>query len=92
MTPVNPPTSNAVFTPPEDMEESQVSTIRAYRGVIPPGSNLDGAAFVVVAWKPDLDDLKRLNEGGCVYLSSLGGLNPHFLSTLFAQATYGLED
>lgn len=92
MQPTEPPVSNKVYTAPEDMEPSQVFSIAAYQGVVPSGNNLEGAGFVVTAWKPNADDLRRLNEGGSVYMSYLGGgLAPHFLSTTFPEATYGLE-
>lgn len=84
-----PPKHNAVFKAPDDMDQSQVHSIPAFKGTIPHGSNLDGADFVVVAWRPDAEDLKRLLEGGMVYLTCLGGLPPHFLSTYFSAATYG---
>lgn len=90
MNPCNLRISNSSFGPPEGMDESQVFRIPAYVGTIEQG-NLDGSNFVVVAWKPEPKDLIRLMAGGAIYLSCLGGLPPHFLTTSFAEATYGKE-
>ncbi len=59
--------------------------VPAYVCQIDQGS-LDGLQLVVVAWVPDVTDLERLNSGLPVYLSVLGGLPPHFLSTAFEEA------
>lgn len=92
MTPAQPPVANKFYTAPESMEESQVGSIHAFESVVPSGNNLEGSPFVVTAWKPSPDELRRLNEGGPVYLTYMGGgLAPHFLSASFAEATYGLE-
>lgn len=88
MTPAKPPITNCVFTAPEDLDVSQVESIHAYRESIPTG-NLEGATFIVVAWKPSPAELQELNEGGLIYLSCLGSLPPHFITTNFGQATYG---
>lgn len=89
MTPVDPPEYNTTFGAPDGMSEAQVQTIRAFAGEIPRGGALDGALFVVVAWKPTLEELEALNGGGLVYISCLGGLPPHFLTTDFEAARYG---
>jgi hypothetical protein len=92
MTPVNPPIYNQVFTAPGDMDASQVESIQAFVGEIPPGNNLDGASFVVVAWQPSQEELiELLQRGGPIYLSCLGTLPPHFLTTEFSIATYGTQ-
>jgi hypothetical protein len=88
MTPVKPPITNCVFTAPEDLDASQVNSIHAYRESIPTG-NLEGATFIVVAWQPSPDEIKALQEGGSIFLSCLGSLPPHFLTTKFSEATYG---
>lgn len=80
--------ANAKFGPPEGLDESQVMTIPAYKGAITYG-NLDGEEFVTVAWKPTEADLIRLMAGELVYLSCVGGLPPHFLTTRLDEATYG---
>jgi hypothetical protein len=86
MTPITFPEANASFKAPADLAESQVATIMAYCGPIPSGS-MDGEKMIVVAWKPDADELAALNAGQPVFLTTLGGLPPHFLTTDFANAT-----
>jgi hypothetical protein len=82
MTPAHFPQANATFTAPPGLDESQVCSIPACR-VTMRGGNMDGADAVIVAWKPDAEDLARLNAGALVYLGSLGGLCPHFMATQF---------
>lgn len=102
MIPIQPPRYNAVFNAPEGMDHTQVFSIHAYKnavapgftqhvfgGEVPPGSSLDGAPFVVTAWKPTQEELDELNRGGSVYLSCLAVLPPHFLTTDWMIATYG---
>jgi hypothetical protein len=102
MIPVKPPLSNAVFHPPSDLDHTQVFSIHAYKnavssgftqlvfaGEVPPGSNLDGANFIVTAWKPTDEELAVLVKGGCIFLSCLAVLPPHFLTTDWNIATYG---
>lgn len=106
MIPVQPPVYNAVFQPPEGMDHTQVFSIHAYRNAVAPGftqhvfggevkdpnSNLDGAAFVVTAWKPTTEELETLNRGGVIYLSCLAFLPCHFLTTDWRIASYGQAD
>lgn len=102
MIPVQPPVYNAVFHPPDGLDHTQVFSIHAYKnavaagftqhvfaGEVPPGSNLDGANFIVTAFKPTQEELDDLNRGGCIYLSCLAVLPPHFLTTDWKIATYG---
>lgn len=69
------------------MDESQVLSIQAFKGIVKSG-NLDGAFFVVVAWVPSPEEIEQLKAGKPILLSMLGGLSPHFLTTNFKQATY----
>jgi hypothetical protein len=85
MNPFNFPQAKTPFIAPSDMDASQVFTIKAFRGKVNAG-NLDGADFVVTAWKPTEEELKQLNEGNAVFLTCLGGLPPHFLTTSFEEA------
>lgn len=85
MTPTRFAEANTRFGPPSDLVESQCSTIWAYRGVVSGGS-VDGCDFVVTAWKPSAEELKQLNAGNPVFLSCIGGLPPHFITTDFQQA------
>jgi len=82
MSPVNFPKSNSTFGPPPDLTEQQVNTVHAFTGVVDGGS-LDGMPMVVVAWKPDEQDLEILKRGGAIYLAVMGGLPPHVLTTEF---------
>ena len=86
MTPVDFPESNTTFGPPPDLEESQCQTIHAYHGTVPRGS-VEGAGIVVTAWRPSAEELEALNAGAPVFLTCIGGLPPHLLSTSFKGAT-----
>jgi hypothetical protein len=86
MIPLNFPEANTRFKAPAGMEESQVGTIPAFAGETKSGS-CDGVPCVVVAWLPEPRELEALNRGAPVFLTVLGGLPPHFLTTNFAEAT-----
>jgi hypothetical protein len=93
MTPGIPPNHNRVFVAPEGMSAEQVSAMSAFQGTLSqPQSNLDGADFIVVAWKPSPEEVKAIQEGGMVYLSCLQILPPHFITTSFSEATYGQQE
>lgn len=85
MTPTDFPQATNNFGAPDDLDASQVATIRAYLGTIE-GGNLDGENVVVTAWKPTPEELAALNSGGLVYLSFVGGLPPHYACTDFHTA------
>jgi len=87
MIPTDFPESNCVFSAPHDMDESQVVSIPACTGKVN-GGNLDGAQFVVVAWKPTPEEIEQIKSGAPIFLSMLGGLAPHFITTDIRQATY----
>lgn len=86
MTPVNFPQSNAHFSPPPDLEESQCHTIHAWQGVVERGS-CEGSRLVVTAWQPTQAERAAIAAGHPVFFSCLGGLPPHFLTVDFKQAT-----
>jgi hypothetical protein len=88
MEPSEIPVSNATYGPPIGYAESQVQSIKAYRGDVPGPSPMEGDLFVAVAWKPSAEDLQRLQEGGLIYLTMIGGLAPHFLTTNLEEACY----
>ena len=67
------------------MDESQVRSVPAYCASIKGGS-LDGSNIVVVAWQPDADDIARIVAGEPIFLSMIGSLAPHFLTTKFNDA------
>lgn len=85
MTPTIFPQANCRFKAPTDLEESQCMTIDAFKGKVVGGS-VDGSDFVVVAWTPTPDELAKLNAGSPIFLSMMGGLAPHFLTTNFDEA------
>lgn len=78
--------ANANFGPPPDLEESQCRTIPAFLGTVQRGS-CEGAKLVVVAHMPTPEELARLNAGQPIFLTMLGGLSPHMLTTSFEEAT-----
>ncbi len=67
------------------MAESQVKTIRAYLGQVKDGS-CDGMSMVIVAWTPSPEELEDLKAGRPVFLTCMGSLPPHFLTTSFQEA------
>lgn len=85
MTSTNFAQANSTFGPPPDLTDTQCNTIYAYQGRVERGS-VEGSPIVVVAWKPDARELARIAAGEPIFLSCLGGLPPHFLSTSFAEA------
>lgn len=87
MIPVNFPEANCAFTRPPDLDESQCMPIPAYCGEVERGS-IEGSNFVVVARTPTFDELVRILAGGPIFISMMGGLAPHCLSTTFHDATH----
>lgn len=87
MTPADFPESNIAMRAPADLDESQCGTIRAWRGEINGGS-VDGVLAHVVAWKPSPLEVSRILAGFPIFLSVVGGLPPHFLTTSFEEATH----
>ena len=85
MTPQSFPQVNTHFGPPLDMSDEQVATIPAFRGQIQSGS-CTGHNVVVVAWRPSEYELAEMKAGKPVFISMLGGLAPHFLTTDFTAA------
>lgn len=80
MIPTHFPECNRSFGPPSDLQESQCATIKAF------GGSCDGVPMTIVAWKPTPQELEAINGGALVYLTCIGGLPPHFLTTSFEQA------
>jgi hypothetical protein len=85
MIPVTFPEANLKFGPPPDLAEPQCMTIPAHVCKVAGGS-VDGSICVVVAWKPSPEEIQMLQEGKPIFLSCLGGLPPHFLTTQFELA------
>lgn len=86
MTPTAFPEANTKFGPPPDMDETHVRTIPAFRGQIVGGA-FDGSIIAIVAWKPSDEELKQLNAGKPIYLSTIGGLPAHYISMSFEEAS-----
>ena len=80
MSPTDFPQANATFGAASDLDESQIKSIRCRVGQLN-GGPLDGAKQFVVAWQPDAEDLARLQNGGPMYISFLGGMPPHSVVT-----------
>jgi hypothetical protein len=87
MTPTTFPEANASYGPPPDLTEAQCMTIPAYHGEAKSGS-VDGVRIVVVAWQPSAEELQQLAAGKPIFISMIGGLAPHFLTTDFQQAIH----
>lgn len=85
MTPVRFAEANAIFGPPEGMTEHQVRRVPGYIGETLVGS-CDGMKLVIVAHLPDERDKAAIAAGAPIFLTMVGGLAPHFLSTNFAEA------
>ena len=87
MNPVEFEQANTVFGPPAGLEESQCQRVNAFvHEVI--GGSCDGCAQVVVAWMPTAEERELIKAGGPIFLSVIGGLPPHYLSTTFEDATH----
>jgi hypothetical protein len=87
MTPTTFPEANTVYGPPSDLEESQCMRIPAFSGTVERGA-VEGAPIVVVAWQPTSEDIAAMRLGSPIYISMIGGLAPHFLTTDFHSATH----
>jgi hypothetical protein len=86
MNPVHFPESNINFGPPSDLAESQCRTVFGYRGTIEGGS-CDGFPLAITAWRPSEQELAAINAGQPIFVSFVGGVPPHFMTTSFQQAT-----
>lgn len=87
MSPVHFREANTQHKPPVDFAESQVKTVPSYVAMIQGGS-CDGEFMTVVAWRPSPEEIKDIMGGKLIYLTAMGGLPPHFLSTDFHIATH----
>jgi hypothetical protein len=85
MTPTTFKEANTTFGPPEGYAEEQVHSIQAFVGQVKTGS-VDGANQIITAWQPSVQDIENMIAGKPIYLSCLGVLPPHFLTTDFEQA------
>lgn len=79
------PQSNTVFGPPPDLTKEQCNSIPAFLGICVGGS-CDGSKMVVVAHQPTAEDIARILAGEPIFLTCMGGLPPHLMTTSFAEA------
>jgi hypothetical protein len=86
MTPAAFDQSNAIFRAPDGLEESQCSAVRAYTGTLQGGS-CDGVPITITAWHPNPQELAAIAAGAPIFLTFIGGLPPHCVTTSFAEAT-----
>ncbi len=86
MSPADFPQANARYTAPRGYTEEQVRTISAFHGRTQGGS-LDGDLMVVTAWQPTPGEAERIARGLPIFLTFLGGLPPHTVTTSFEEAT-----
>ena len=79
--------TNITFQLPADLS-GQKTKARAIRGRILQLNKgpLDGLAVAVVAYKPSPLDISRILAGQPIYISFLGGVAPHYLSTALEEA------
>ena len=87
MKPIQFEQANSKMGPPDELVESQCGTVATFKTQIVGGS-CDGLPLCVVAWRPDESDIHTLVKGGVVFVSVIGGLPPHFLTTDFHSATH----
>jgi hypothetical protein len=86
MTCVDFPQANKTIARPPSLSEDQCFDARAFVHDIEGGS-CNGVLQVVVAWKPDAEDIARLAAGGLIYIGMLGGLSAHSVATDFRDIT-----
>jgi hypothetical protein len=79
--------TNVTFMIPNDLARNQTKA-RPIRGRILQVSTgpLDGLAVAIVAYKPNSLEISRLLAGEPVYISFLGGVAPHYVSTTLEEA------
>lgn len=82
MQPTTFPEANSTHHAPAG-DEHHCGSLPTFTGQIDGGS-WDGTKIVIAAWKPDAEDLARLNAGQPVFVAMLGGLCPHFIATEFS--------
>jgi len=86
MTPIKFPEANATFNPPPDMK-GLCESVTAYCGHVEGGTN-DGAKICVTAWRPTLQEIEAMRRGQPIFVSFIGGLPPHFVTTDFQQSIH----
>lgn len=82
---INFPQSTGTFGPPPDMCEGQVIPIPCCVQVAAGGS-CDGSLLIVTCHQPSEAERQAIAAGAPIFLTCLGCLPPHFLTTTFEQA------
>lgn len=65
------PDSNTTIGKPGNMTDEQCLSIRAHIGV-----DTQNFPFILVAFKPNIDDIKAMNEGRPLYVKFIGRQMP----------------
>lgn len=84
MTPTTFPEANLIITPPDGIPESLVKPIAAFQGQFN-GGGFDGATKTVVAWQPSPEERGRLIAGASVFVTFIGAIPVHHVSTVFMK-------
>jgi hypothetical protein len=79
------PEANTLYGPPEGYTPSQVAPIPAHSTQVLQGS-CEGAPLIVVAWQPTVEERKAITDGASIFVTCLGFLPPHMLTTSFEAA------
>jgi hypothetical protein len=87
MNPIKFDECNTFFGPNTEMEDVKCEITPAWVGDAEGGS-LDGLRMAVCAYKLDEHELKEILEGGYIYVTMVGGLSMHYMSTNFHDATH----
>jgi len=87
MKPVDFEQANTTIGPGPD-QPGVFGKCKAFMGIVN-GGIMDGSTIVVVAWQPSQEDIDQIVTGNPVFLTSIGGIMPHSLSTNFVTATTG---
>lgn len=79
----NFPESNVIISPPEGMTEDEAGgSAFAYKGI-----SENGVPLIITCWKPTLDEIDNMMEGGRVWLVVMG----HIVSPAVVTAINPLE-
>ncbi len=85
MTPTTFPEANSTYGASQGFAETQIASVEAFTGQVQSGS-VDGSSVTVVAWQPNPEEVIALVYGAPIFITFMGGLPPHMLTTNFAQA------
>ena len=77
--------ANRTFSPPPGLTEGQCVPIKVFAGCAEGGS-CDGIPIVVAAWKPSEEEIDDILDGRPVFITFVGGLPPHTVTTRFERA------